>query len=99
MTQFKEGDWVTVGNLDFFSADKKYQVMQSNYGNLYLIDDGGHKWWEPLIFIERHKVSKAAPPNSTEAKYRKALEAIRDSKPFCGSASLRRIAEKTLEGE
>lgn len=96
MIQLKAGDWVTVGNLDFFSADKKYQVMESNYGNLYLIDDGEHEWWEPLRFIERYKVSKAAPPNSTEAKYRKALEADRRGAKFGVNGIIKATGEKIV---
>lgn len=70
MTQFKAGDWVTVGDFDFFTPAKKYEVFINTSNELFVVDDDGDEWCEVLSnpkYYGTEKTTPFIPPEEIEA--------------------------------
>lgn len=66
MVEFKVGDWVTVGNCNYFNPERKYEVFKDRYGDLHIIDDEGVPWCYPLKSPKIYQVEKTTPPETTQ---------------------------------
>lgn len=67
MSEFKVGDWVTVGNGLFFTPGKKYQVFDGDY-RLFLIDEEGDERWVVLGAPSVFKIEKTTSPEATNSE-------------------------------
>ena len=61
MPEFKAGDWVTVGDFDFFAPGKKYEVFINSSNELFVVDDDGDEWSQVLSDPEYYGTEKTTP--------------------------------------
>lgn len=61
MLEFKAGDWVTVGDFDFFAPGKKYEVFINSSNELFVVDDEGDEWYQVLSNPKYYGTEKTTP--------------------------------------
>lgn len=62
MPEFKVGDWVTVGNAELLTPEKKYEVFKDSYGHLFLLDNWENRRWRPIRQPTQYQTRKTTPP-------------------------------------